>query len=159
MTSIIIDFVFESQMNILFFLFQIQSSLKCLCSQLAQYDIMSQQLQEQMLEHQLKQQAAMQQAVKVNVTLPILEQHLKTMENRISTNFERIIHQHSQRERILFVSQLGVGFKLSDCSRKLSSTSFQRLKKKIYFVYGFYEWLLYEITFLFCKDFFLERLV
>lgn len=76
----------------------IQSSLKCLCSQLAQYELMSQQLREQLLQQQLKQQAAMQQAAKVNVTLPMLEQHLKSMENRIATNFERVMHQQSQRE-------------------------------------------------------------
>lgn len=86
---------------IFFFFFQIQSSLKCLCSQLAQYELMSQQLREQLLQQQLKQQAAMQQAAKVNVTLPMLEQHLKSMENRIATNFERVMHQQSQRERIL----------------------------------------------------------
>ncbi|GAB1597861.1 enhancer of mRNA-decapping protein 4-like isoform X3 [Argonauta hians] len=77
-----------------------QAMLSTVNSKLTRFEVLSQQMQELFMQQQqqLKQQAALQQMAKVTVTLPILEQHLKNMENRMAGHFERLMHQQSQRE-------------------------------------------------------------
>lgn len=77
--------------------------LSTINNKLTRFELLSQQMQELFIQQQqqLKQQATLQQMAKVTVTLPVLEQHLKSMENRMTGHFERLMHQQSQRERIL----------------------------------------------------------
>ncbi|XP_014769268.1 enhancer of mRNA-decapping protein 4 isoform X2 [Octopus bimaculoides] len=78
----------------------IQAMLSTINNKLTRFELLSQQMQELFIQQQqqLKQQAALQQMAKVAVTLPVLEQHLKSMENRMTGHFERLMHQQSQRE-------------------------------------------------------------